>query len=161
MWREGNRIHFQTSVVENNTPVVTGAYIDLKDVQIQVPKLNPCSAGEHLESDAVFKTIAEYVKTHPDQAKKINGIFLYIVTSKGETKAQWTLDLKKCEVYKGELKSGKADTTLTVEDADMVQIALGKLNPQVAFMKGKLKIKGNIMLTQKLKALMDANKSKL
>ena len=39
--------------------------------------------------------------------------------------------------------------------------ALGKLNPQLAFMKGKLKIKGNIMLTQKLKSLIDANKPKL
>lgn len=39
--------------------------------------------------------------------------------------------------------------------------ALGKMNPQMAFMKGKLKIKGNIMLTQKLKALLDANRPKL
>lgn len=34
--------------------------------------------------------------------------------------------------------------------------ALGKLNPQAAFMKGKLKIKGNIMLTQKLKSVISA-----
>lgn len=32
------------------------------------------------------------------------------------------LDLKKAEVYKGEPKSGKADTTLTVDDKDMVAI---------------------------------------
>ncbi|XP_020707826.1 peroxisomal multifunctional enzyme type 2 isoform X2 [Athalia rosae] len=120
-----------------------------------------CSAEEILECDAVFAAISDYVKTHPDQAKKINGVFVYNITSSGAAKGQWTLDLKKGEVYKGDLKSGKADTTLTVEDSDMVDIALGKLNPQVAFMRGKLKIKGNIMLTQKLKALMDANKSKL
>lgn len=36
----------------------------------------------------------------------------------------------------------------------MVDIATGKLNPQVAFMKGKLKIAGNIMLTQKLVPLL-------
>jgi len=36
--------------------------------------------------------------------------------------------------------------------------ALGKLNPQMAFMKGKLKIKGNIMLAQKLKALNTESK---
>lgn len=46
------------------------------------------------------------------------------------------------------------DTTLTVADEDMVDIALGKLNPQAAFMKGKLKIAGNIMLTQKLAPLL-------
>ncbi|KAH0547031.1 peroxisomal multifunctional enzyme type 2 isoform X1 [Cotesia glomerata] len=34
MWREGKRIHFQTIVVENNSPVISGAYIDLKDVKL-------------------------------------------------------------------------------------------------------------------------------
>lgn len=38
---------------------------------------------------------------------------------------------------------------------------MGKLNPQIAFMRGKLKITGNIMLTQKLKSLMESAKSKL
>lgn len=63
------------------------------------------------------------------------------------------LDLKNADVYEGAPKS-KADTTLTVADQDMIDIALGKLNPQVAFMKGKLKITGNIMLTQKLVPLL-------
>lgn len=61
--------------------------------------------------------------------------------------------MKKGEVFAG-TPTGKVDTTLTVADADMVDIALGKLNPQQAFMKGKLKITGNIMLTQKLVPLL-------
>jgi putative sterol carrier protein len=32
--------------------------------------------------------------------------------------------------------------------------ASGKLNPQTAFIQGKLKVAGNIMLTQKLSALL-------
>ena len=63
------------------------------------------------------------------------------------------LDLKTGVVFEGPPK-GKADTTLTVSDANMVDIALGKLNPQTAFMKGLLKITGNIMLTQKLVPLL-------
>lgn len=63
--------------------------------------------------------------------------------------------MKKGAVYEGIPEEGtKPDTTLTVTDADLVEIALGKLNPQVAFMKGKLKITGNIMLTQKLVPLL-------
>ncbi|XP_015524954.1 peroxisomal multifunctional enzyme type 2 isoform X1 [Neodiprion lecontei] len=161
MWRNGNRIHFETTVLENNKKVITGAYIDLKAVKMQPIQPALCSAEENLESDAVFAAIADHVKAHPDQVKKINGIFVYNITSSGQNKAQWTLDLKKAEVYKGEPKSGKSDTSLTIEDKDMVEIALGKLNPQVAFMRGKLKIKGNIMLTQKLKTLLDANRAKL
>lgn len=62
------------------------------------------------------------------------------------------MDLKNANVSTG--ASGKADTTLTVSDDDFVDIALNKLNPQTAFMKGKLKIQGNIMLAQKLGPLL-------
>ncbi|KAL0121934.1 hypothetical protein PUN28_007017 [Cardiocondyla obscurior] len=160
-WRNGNRIHFQTSVLETGKLVITGAYIDLLDVRMGVPRANPCSGSENVESDAIFSVISEQVKQNKDEAKKVNAIFLYNITVGGKPKSEWTLDLKKGEVHKGKPKSGKIDTTLTVEDKDMVQIALGKLNPQLAFMRGKLKISGNIMLTQKLKNLMDTYKAKL
>lgn len=64
------------------------------------------------------------------------------------------LDLKVPEVYEGQPKSGKADTTMTLSDSDMVDLAAGTLNPQVAYMKGKLKIGGNLMLAQKLGPLL-------
>ncbi|GAB1867197.1 Peroxisomal multifunctional enzyme type 2 [Camponotus japonicus] len=161
MWRNGNRIHFQTSLVETNVPVITGAYIDLLDVKTEIPRANPCSGKENVQSDAIFTTIGEQVKLNPDEAKKVNAVFLYNITVGGKLVSEWTLDLKNAEVHKGKPKSGKADATLTVEDTDMIEIALGKLNPQLAFMHGKLKITGNIMLTQKLKTLMETNKAKL
>ncbi|XP_078044270.1 peroxisomal multifunctional enzyme type 2 [Augochlora pura] len=161
MWQNGNRIHFQTYVAETNVPVITGAYIDLKEVKVNQLRPNVCSGSENLESDAVFMSMGEYVKANPEEVKKVNAIFVYNILSKGTVKATWTLDLKKAEMYKGEPKTGKADATLIIEDADMIQMALGKLNPQMAFMRKKLKITGNIMLTQKLKTLMEAAKSKM
>lgn len=44
----------------------------------------------------------------------------------------------------------KADVTLTIGDDDYVALMTGKLNPQAAFMQGKLKIAGNMGLATKL-----------
>nr|XP_031828485.1 peroxisomal multifunctional enzyme type 2 [Nomia melanderi] len=161
MWQNGNRIHFQTYITETNVPVVTGAYVDLKDVNIKQLQINNCSGTASLQSDAVFATMGEYVKANPEEVKKINAVFVYNILVKGTPQATWTMDLKKAELHKGEPKSGKADATLTIEDVDMIEMALGKLNPQMAFMRGKLKVTGNIMLTQKLRTLMESAKSKL
>lgn len=87
------------------------------------------------------------------KAKSINGIFVYKILVDGKVIKEWTVDLKAGKVYEGPAKT-KADTTIQVTDADFVDIALGRLNPQQAFMKGKLKISGNIMLTQKLAPLL-------
>ncbi|XP_003486274.1 peroxisomal multifunctional enzyme type 2 [Bombus impatiens] len=161
MWQEGNRIHFQTSTVEGNLPVLTGGYVDLKRTVSMQPIMKHLSGSESLESDVLFKMMDEYAKANPEQVKQINGIFLYHILVKGKPEATWTLDMKKGEVYRGNPKSGKPDATLTLEDADMMQIALGKLTPQMAFMQGKIKITGNIMLTQKLTSLITASRSKL
>ena len=71
--------------------------------------------------------------------------------SSGKTCSQWTVDLKNTPgaVAKG-TPSGKADCTITVADDDMFGLASGTSNPQQLFMKGKPKVQGNIMLTQKL-----------
>lgn len=166
MWQQGNRIHFQTSVLETNTTVITGSYIDLFDVKMKLQSptnVTPTSISNDndLQSNAIFEVMRDYVKAHSEEVKKINAIFLYNITVKGSPKAQWTLDLKKGDVYKGKPTSEKIDTTLTIEDSDMVGMATGKINPQEAFLRGKLKITGNIMLTQKLKVLMETNKAKL
>lgn len=84
--------------------------------------------------------------------KKVKGVFLWKVTKGGKTAAQWTLDLKSSTagVSKGFPRDGKPDCTITLDDEDLFSIATGKANPQQLFMKGKMKVTGNIMLTQKL-----------
>merc|ERR1712087_146661 len=50
----------------------------------------------------------------------------------------------------------KPDVTLTLVDADFVAMAEGKLDGMQAFMGGKLKISGNMMLAQKLATILES-----
>ena len=108
-----------------------------------------------LKSEALFNEISKRVSDNPELVKKVKGIFEWNVTKGGKTAGHWTVDLKRgtgC-VTPGLCKQGKPDCSITVDDDDLASIASGKSNPQQLFMKGKLKVKGNIMLTTKLAQL--------
>jgi len=49
---------------------------------------------------------------------------------------------------------GDADTTISLAIDDLVAMATGSLDPMMAFMMGKLKVQGDMMLAQKLIPLL-------
>lgn len=103
------------------------------------------------KSSAVFEKLEQAVKTNGAQmVKKINGVYQFNVKGSEGKVQTWALDLKNGS---GAVKAGpppKADCTLTIADDDFVALMGGKLNPQNAFMQGKLKIAGNMGLATKL-----------
>jgi len=62
----------------------------------------------------------------------------------------WVVDLKNGTGSVREGTDKSADVTLTVSDEDFVALANGALNPQQAFMRGKLKLKGKMQIAMKL-----------
>ncbi|EIE76679.1 hypothetical protein G6F46_007035 [Rhizopus delemar] len=82
--------------------------------------------------------------------KQVNGIFQFVIKNSEGKEEIFTVDVKKeGKVSRGK-GPGKADAILTLKDQDFVDLATGKLNGQKAYMSGKLKIKGQIMLAMKL-----------
>ncbi|MEE6509655.1 hypothetical protein FKM82_027141, partial [Ascaphus truei] len=155
MWKEGNRIYLQTKVKETGEIAIAGAYVDLTSAADKPePKESVQDVG--LQSNLVFEEISRRIKDGGDQlVKKVNAVFQWDITKDGNTAAQWTIDLKNGsgELYRGKAR-GQADTSFTLSDQDFMELVLGNLNPQKAFFAGKLKVKGNIMLSQKLEVIL-------
>jgi len=94
------------------------------------------------------------------QQKKTNAIFELQIKNNEGAEATWTIDVKnEPKVYKG-ASNPKAGVTLIMTDDTFRALADGKLDGQKAFMSGKLKTKGNMMLATKLDGVLKAAKAK-
>ena len=60
-----------------------------------------------------------------------------------------------CAVHAGTAPS--SDLTLTMTDENFVELMQGRLNGVAAFMSGKLKASGDLMLAQRLTKIFDAS----
>uniref|UniRef100_A0A3Q1I719 Sterol carrier protein 2 n=1 Tax=Anabas testudineus TaxID=64144 RepID=A0A3Q1I719_ANATE len=113
------------------------------------------NAQEGFKSYAVFKEIEQHLEKEGEQlVKKIGGVFAFKVNDGPDGReATWVVDVKNGKGSVTTDPGKKADCTVTMSDADLLDLMTGKLNPQTAFFKGKLKITGNMGMAMKLQSL--------
>jgi NAD(P)-dependent dehydrogenase (short-subunit alcohol dehydrogenase family)/putative sterol carrier protein len=106
------------------------------------------ASGTAISADEIFGMMHTYLAQGlgKELIPKVAAIYAFEITKTkgGKVEAVYEIDLKNGQ---GNVKKGKpaaADATFTMTEADFEQVCLGKLNPQMAFMQGKMKIKGNM-----------------
>ena len=88
---------------------------------------------------------------NPAAAAGLNKTFQWNIT--GDEAGQYALKIENqnCTLTKGSAE--KPDITFTISDKDWLAIAEGKLDAMNAFMTGKLKVSGDMMLAMRLQQL--------
>merc|ERR1740117_2310131 len=106
----------------------------------------PAATG--LKSENIFGMIATYLNQGLGKPliPKVAAVFGFEITAKKGAKPSLicTIDLKNGQGATTKGAPENADATFTMTDADFENVCMGKLNPQIAFMQGKMKIKGNM-----------------
>ena len=102
--------------------------------------------------DVFEKHIPAKLQAKPDVVSKINAIYQFVISGPGG--GSWAVD---CTQPGGKVQSGTAANarcTVAATDQNFLDIVNGRLNPQMAFMSGKLKIQGDMGLAMKLQQIL-------
>jgi putative sterol carrier protein len=106
---------------------------------------------EYLLAD-LMQTIEEILNEKPEPIQGFNASCQFDITEEEEGSYQLQFQDGQATVQEGTKTS--ADCTLTMSLANFRQFLLGKLNGTMAFMTGKLKIKGDIGKAMKIESLL-------
>ncbi|KAJ3695893.1 hypothetical protein LUZ60_001270 [Juncus effusus] len=105
-----------------------------------------------LKSAALLEQMKLHLETDAGKElkKKVGLVYQLNIAPKkmGIDEEIFVVDLKEGKVSKGPY-SGKPDATFSFTDDNFLAISSGKMNPQIAFIRGNMKIKGSISAAQK------------
>ena len=94
------------------------------------------------------RAMAIVVKAKTAALVKLGDAVFQVVIGDAGSEGKFTLDLKNDNGSATVGKDPKADCIITMAVTDMIAMAEGKLDGMQAFLSGKLKVKGNMMLAQ-------------
>ncbi len=103
-------------------------------------------------SELFEEKIPRKLQSHPDVAARIGAIFQFEVAGPGG--GSWFVDLVTPGGAVGAGTSPDARCTIAVKDVDLLALVNGTLSAGMAFMTGKIKVKGDYGLAMKLQQVL-------
>ena len=102
--------------------------------------------------DEVFTDMETRLRANPEKVQGMNATYQFDLTGDGG-KEKWV----KLADDGGEMGDGQAENpniTITMAASDFLDLVDGKLDGTMAFMSGKLKVKGDMGLAMKLQNVL-------
>jgi putative sterol carrier protein len=99
------------------------------------------------------KQVFEQMPSHfkKEAAQGLNAVYQFDISGEGGGKWQISINNDKCDIKEGAHPS--PNVTISMAAQDYLDMAAGKLNPQMAFMSGKLRISGDMGLALRFQGL--------
>ena len=88
------------------------------------------------------------LKAKPEKVQAVNAVINFDIS--GPDGGQWTLDCTQPSVPVKVGNDPAAKVTVFISDSNFTDLIAGKLNAQMAFLTGKLKVKGDMGTALKL-----------
>jgi len=99
-----------------------------------------------------FKSKAEQLQESGGSLEGINAIYQFNLS--GDEGGSWVIDLASDDKGVREGEEDTAQCIISMTAPDFMSMIQGSLNPQMAFMTGKLRVKGDMGLALKLQSIL-------
>jgi len=155
MWKDNDtKVLFRCRVKERDEVVISNAAVELyESIPKKAPKPKPEAAAKadapaaQPTSADIFGAIGILLKTEGGYGDRVGHVFQFQLT---DPDSVWTIDVSSGDGSVRPGETAKPDCTLTMSDADFMDMCTGKADAQKLYFGGQLKIGGNVMASQKL-----------
>jgi len=100
----------------------------------------------------IFNEMQKRMDAHPAKLAGMKAVFQFDIGGGDPGIYSVAIDDGKAVVSEG--TSASQDIIVTMSSSDFLDLVEGRLDGVMAFMKGKLKVKGDMMLAMKLQSLL-------
>jgi 3-hydroxyacyl-CoA dehydrogenase/3a,7a,12a-trihydroxy-5b-cholest-24-enoyl-CoA hydratase len=118
-----------------------------KSAPAAAPANHKSAAPKQASAPAIIAALRKRLAENPGLAAEVKATIELRVA---DPDAAWTLRLLEQPSIDDGLASGKADTTLTIADADLLALTKGQASAQQLFQQGKLRVDGDVRVAQRL-----------